>query len=1682
MAVTRDSLVVDVSINAKQASGDVDKFNSKLRETADGAGKNSEAMKQWASVFGDLSKALKNSNAETMSYMQSAIAAQVKAQQSTAQTAKVVQETAAKQGSIVELSKSAIAQLYKTLDQTSQVISDNQTMIAGALLGGIVLMKDNVVDLVKKFAGGMDAVKSTVSSVAFGFNAIGNVVKKTLPGSFFVITDLIGLLTPGLIMLGSKLQESNSAIVRTTGTILKFSGILLGGFAAAVGYAINKIGDLSIAFGTTMLEEMRKSSDEFEKYQFNMRQFSSTINGFSAQFGDKAVGSFEKWKDVLEEVNMTTTFSRDSIAGSIKLITRETAHLGLGFKNAIKILRVSADLAAVSGADITDTTQRVISAISGESSSLTQLGFDLRTSVLAKSAFVKSTGLSVEQLDEEQATMARLKVLYEQTIPLIGAAAAQTDTITGAQILYKKTVDDVNITLGQHAVLTRYFTAQTIKAYTWFANMPKPILHVIGVLKDFFSIFFIGFGTVIKFSLGITALVVAFKVLRGVALTYLGIQMSLSAAMISFLTVIGPIVAGIMFVDYAIRKMTASSGGMAYIFKNISDKFSNTAQASDSVSSQFGIQEKQVSFLASAMEKLMDVLAAVSSTIVNGLGMAILTVSSLMVQFRQVFTSSEEDWLSYQLMLEDIENQINSLSDEIKQSWEDVFPPQSLSAKQLVTSVNQVNDAVKNFRETATKAAKEINKDFSEVSEVQKAIASDFERAAMKVAETKQKLDKVFEVKLSPKDTAEKLAAAEKEAAMARVDVEKLHFDTIKKLEDERASSRIKELRDQGRVIEAIKEETKQRLDQIYKTEQGLKKVGGVRLEEQMLINQSIRSIKSSQNSEIQAARLDSLKKLRDLEDSVNKIKLEGAKSDQNVVASITARASQRKEELDQIYKIGAAQADQKSTADALLKIGYESIDLHKNQEIERKRLDLLKSVKEETRAIYNSYGEMGFVELDYIKQQNRESKISIDNKIKEIELQGLLNSEIAQQFAAQKEIVDQISKKQISNLIQSKTIFGDYLRDFKEYFALMSDLSGVSLSQVFDGLSNSLTNAIKLTKDLYNTATGGPDPKKFVGPPAPEKKGVIAGYIQDGSDIVSGMWSDMTAKASQLIPESVSGIASGLGQAAAGMGNVYMMIAKMIIDAPQMILGQIDNITGAIRSLLNFPTELLASLGRLDSILSSFISDFPDAAEKLVQKLPNILRSIVDKIPDFIITLVEELPRITEALAEVLPELVGKLVSRSPAIFAAVNKSIAYASWKMIVGLFNGIGNMIKGIKAPEMKIGIDSEHFAKSIAKITEDTNRFFNVAALGQAASNAMGQINAINDASRKIGKNIWDYFVKAMLDGAKWLGDAGTKIWNGLKTAAAYIGEFGAAMWRGLVTAVGDVAKTFGEWGTKIWEGLTGAIGKLADTFGKWGTEIWSGLTGAIGKLTDTFGAWGKEIWNGFLTPIGDAFTKFGKSIYDGFLEVLPGIGKAVEALFNGLGNSFKALFKFDMAGVVKSITEAFEAGGKILEGAFKLVMNPMIDVINGIIDAINQIKIPAITYGGSILGRDFGGTLIGETDLIPGNLASVAKFASGGLVGGVGGGDTIPALLTPGEFVMNRSAVSGIGLSNLIAMNVGKAPGGMTTQNIAVTLNIESKDRIDENFVRQRIMPAIREELKRGSLDGRTVVYSGGVRK
>jgi hypothetical protein len=128
------------------------------------------------------------------------------------------------------------------------------------------------------------------------------------------------------------------------------------------------------------------------------------------------------------------------------------------------------------------------------------------------------------------------------------------------------------------------------------------------------------------------------------------------------------------------------------------------------------------------------------------------------------------------------------------------------------------------------------------------------------------------------------------------------------------------------------------------------------------------------------------------------------------------------------------------------------------------------------------------------------------------------------------------------------------------------------------------------------------------------------------------------------------------------------------------------------------------------------------------------------------------------------------------------------------------------------------------------------------------------------------------------------------------------------------------------------------------------------------------------------------------------------------------------------------------------------------------DAIDQI--PTLIQQGIDLGSVGLNATTKKTDIANKEVRSWGGFASGGMVipkgyaigGGIYGTDTVPAMLTPGEFVVRKAAVDSIGIDKLNSMNSGTSVGE-SVYNYSITVNANSSDAND-------IADAVLRQIKR----------------
>jgi hypothetical protein len=97
---------------------------------------------------------------------------------------------------------------------------------------------------------------------------------------------------------------------------------------------------------------------------------------------------------------------------------------------------------------------------------------------------------------------------------------------------------------------------------------------------------------------------------------------------------------------------------------------------------------------------------------------------------------------------------------------------------------------------------------------------------------------------------------------------------------------------------------------------------------------------------------------------------------------------------------------------------------------------------------------------------------------------------------------------------------------------------------------------------------------------------------------------------------------------------------------------------------------------------------------------------------------------------------------------------------------------------------------------------------------------------------------------------------------------------------------------------------------------------------------------------------------------------------------------------------------------------------------------------------------------------------IPYFLNGGFAKGT---DTVPAMLTPGEFIMSKYAVQSHGIDTMKAINSGKSTGGAVYNN-TYALTVNAKTDASPNEIAQAVMSTIKQvddrRIRGVSLNGR----------
>lgn len=605
-------------------------------------------------------------------------------------------------------------------------------------------------------------------------------------------------------------------------------------------------------------------------------------------------------------------------------------------------------------------------------------------------------------------------------------------------------------------------------------------------------------------------------------------------------------------------------------------------------------------------------------------------------------------------------------------------------------------------------------------------------------------------------------------------------------------------------------------------------------------------------------------------------------------------------------------------------------------------------------------------------------------------------------------------------------------------------------------------------------------------------------------------------------IASSITDLSIGATSFSSGAGMFIAGLQALVDMGPQLI----NSVSTLLNSITNLPLALTEALNGFISAVFSLIADFipnilksiPKLLSQIFVELPSAIQqgffALMDSLPVIITEILNELPTIIEKAITILTaaapmmalRLISVLIHDAPKIAIQLMKVLAVEIPKAIVDGFmealSLMGKSLESLFTGDWDWAKPAEDLAAAIQEAIDTTG-----------VGEQLFTVRDLQDEEK--GEDTATKIRKAIVSGAAKAGDIITRVWNGVKhsiesvmtwvrdkiftplftwVAEKIFKPIGAAIetvfrwvfekifhpiislfyklfaWVGQVigTAMDGIKAGFDlifETFNHIVENLTSAFTGLMGFFGEIGTTIWEGLKAAFNFqwISDGITKLFTDLNLDFLT---DMFklpdSAWGKGTVEDTLGVdIPFLKFAQGGLVPGTGNKDTVPAMLTPGEVVlpKDVVKLFQEAGLIQNFAFGGVVKTFKDIV-GKIDPIEGAK----------------DILFGKLSDMFFNMLRANRFQNGGLVGT----DSVPSLLTPGEFVINRPAVQQLGTPILEGLNKGKMPRGDT--NIEVNIKIDSRQEINDDFIRNRMMPTMKRELKRASLDGEFVISRRGIRQ
>jgi len=1390
-------------------------------------------------------------------------------------------------------------------------------------------------------------------------------------------------LSSALFMVSGLLAKSEQRSSQFAAAAIGLAAVLAGGFSFAVFGLLKVLADLSIAMGEKLIGAMTVFEAKAMKAETATKLFAFTVEGFARTMGEEAVGSLDAWNQTLEETAQNSVFSSAEISKSIKLLVADASVLGITYEQNQEILKTSADIASAQGQSIVDVTNNIISALNGQGVALRNSGVDLTEAGLSHSKYAKAIDGEISSLEGSELVQARYNVLLEKSAPILGAAAAATDTVAGANARLASVLDNVAVKLGSSGQLTRLFiTAQTELAQA-FLDMPDAVFDAVGSLQDFLGVLLKVGGTVFKYTFLLGTLISGYTILKHLVASNIFVQgvltktfalasaaagvqtvqvTSLGSAYLAFsgilkgvfassLTSMVAILKGLTLMMWDLSKAIlfnplfikgAAIVGAVVLLSMAIGEMVGELQASVGVFKEnkkaVSDSEKGMSAFAKGWERAKKIFIDVADFLKN-------TVKFVLTGTIVLIAKAGKGFLFLGKAIAKVTGgPVKRFERAMKEMDSTVEDLQSQMATYAVQALSAFDEVAKAAEKTAKKVA-EIKKNMSELATVARLsnaaisgadiktgiFGTEFQKSILNAnlasVEYSRVLDKIAQGTIKVKDAEKARTAARVKAIVANEQVRKLQLDTVRELKEQGKAAANQALRDSGNLIAAVQKENQARVAAFEK------RVAGLML---------LKSFTKESLAGINAVRK--------------------ALQEQNKAALDKATIETRKKALEEEIKLFDASTNAQKTA-----------------------IDLQIKLNE---ARMGSDGSLALT-LSQMDLKNKLAQLQLDNQIKQLEFADAMTPALREQIKSLKEALD-VENERAKNALKPitiKTIFEgakDLVKDidfakiganFKKVLDIQEIKKG--LSSAFESIKNiDMDKVLDFGSGLLDMAKGAGNAFVDVLLNADLSKigaGILAGFegfisgvatLFDPAAIkgAADFFSETLSKLPQMLTQAFSSLSTALQSFIADFADTFQ---NLLSQMPAILQGILDMLPAVIESLFSaveslveaLPNMLARVISAIPAILESILAKLPDIISSIFKALPIMINSLIRAIPGVIVQILEALPTIVEefvsgivgAAGEIMIGLVDALLVKGglEKIIVALVKAMPKVALAFVKGVINGLKRafsaLFKGIKIPSPDVDVGKlsnsldkvmKKVGKGAAKASEDLFALIDLDKI-KKKKKPLGDLGDQVDIPGQIDaaienlKSMWQSFIDMLLTAWRWIWDTilnpivelvkNAFMWVWDNVIAPIAEEIIRAFTWVIDNIIDPLAAVVMEAFSWVVDNILTPMAEIVGAAFKFVEDLFKSLPGIVSSA-----------WK-FVVDLFSSMGEFVKKAWGYVVDLFKSIGEFVKKAFMAPINFFKALLKGNVKEAFKVVTDLFESLGETVKVAFK----PILDLFDGL---------------------------------------------------------------------------------------------------------------------------------------------------